>query len=165
MAMPFSMVHARSVSEGAVDLPATTATTGEVEVGGPGARGEIAKPKDHVFDTDWFRVELEADRTYRVDMKGAIYVAPGTLLDSELDLRLPQINAIYDGDGDVLFNTWSRDESSAHHLFRVTFHVHADGTYYIAASGERRAASRSRRAATSCASSTSRGTTAPRRSP
>ena len=136
MTMPFSMVHAQSVSEGAVDLPATTATTGEVKVGSSGARGEIAKPKDHVFDTDWFRVELKADRTYRVDMKGAILVAPGTLLDRKLDLRLPQINAIYDGDGDVLFNMWSRDESSAHHLFRVTFHVHDDGTYYIAASGE-----------------------------
>ena len=136
MAMPFSPVQAQSVSEGAVDLPATTATTGKVNVGSSGARGEIAKPKDHVFDTDWFRVELKADRTYRVDMKGAILVAPGILLDPELDLRIPQINAIYDGDGDVLFNTWSRDESSAHHLFRVTFHVHDDGTYYIAASGE-----------------------------
>ena len=126
-----------NVSEGNnADLPATTATTGNVKVGSSGARGEIAKPKDHVFDTDWFRVELRTDRTYRVDRKGAILVAPGTLLDPELDLRLPQINAIYDGDGDVLFNTWSRDESSAHHLFRVTFHVHDDGTYYIAASGE-----------------------------
>ena len=125
-----------NVSEGGTDLPATTATTGEVEVNGPGARGAIEAQKGYVFDTDWFRVELKAGRTYRVDMKGAIYVAPGTLLDPELDLRLPQINAIYDGDGDVLLNTWSRDESSAHHLFRVTFHVHADGTYYIAASGE-----------------------------
>ena len=131
MAMPFSMVHAQSVSEGAVDLPATTATTGEVEVGGS-VMGNIGDD----FDTDWFGVELKAGRTYRVDMKGAIYVAPGILQDSELTLRLPQINAIYDGDGDVLFNTFSRDESSAHHLFRVTFHVHADGTYYIAASGE-----------------------------
>ena len=125
-----------NVSEGGTDLPATTATTGEVEVNGPGARGAIEAQKGYVFDTDWFRVELKAGRTYRVDMKGAIYVAPGTLLDPELDLRLPQINAIYDGDGDVLLNTWSRDESSAHHLFRVTFHVQADGTYYIAASGE-----------------------------
>ena len=131
MAMPFSMVHAQSVSEGAVDLPATTATTGEVEVGGS-VMGNIGDD----FDTDWFGVELKAGRTYRVDMKGALLVAPGEYLDPDLTLRLPQINAIYDEDGDFLFNTFSRDESSAHHLFRVTFHVHADGTYYIAASGE-----------------------------
>ena len=85
--------------------------------------------------------ELEADRTYRIDMKGAILTSPGlnipgTYADPELTLRLPQINAIYDADGGYLFNTWSRDESSAHHLFRVTFHAHAGGTYYIAASGE-----------------------------
>ena len=75
-------------------------------------------------------MELEAGRTYRIDMKGSI---PPT---NNLTLRLPQINAIYDADGDYLLNTWGEDESSAHHLFRVTFHAHADATYYIAASGE-----------------------------
>ena len=136
MAMPFSMAHGQSVSEGAVDLPATTATTGEVDVGGSGARGAIEAPEGYDFDTDWFRVELKAGRTYRVDMKGALLVAPGVYLDPDLTLRLPQINAIYDEDGDFLFNTFSRDESTAHYLFRVTFHVHDDGAYYIAASGE-----------------------------
>ena len=145
MAMPFSMVHAQSVSEGDTDLAANATTTGTVEVDGSAVRGDIYKPffvegtgdgvDGYDFDTDWFAVELTAGRTYRIDMKGAILVAPGTLLDPELTLRLPQINAIYDEDGDFLVNTWSRDESSAHHLFRVTFHVHDDGTYYIAASG------------------------------
>ena len=122
------------------DLPADTSTTGTVEVDGSAVRGDIYKPvfvertgDDDVdgydFDTDWFAVELEAGRTYRIDMKGAIPT-------NDLTLRLPQINAIYDADGDYLFNTWSRDESSSHHLFRVTFHAHAGGTYYIAASGE-----------------------------
>ena len=91
---------------------------------------------DTLLDTDWFAVELEADYTYRIDQKGAILVAPGTYADDELTLRLPQINAIYDADGDYLFNTWGADESSAHHLFRVTFHAHAGGAHYIAASGE-----------------------------
>ena len=129
--------------EGDTDLPANDDTTGVVEVDGFGARGAIAKPvftesdrPGYDFDTDWFPVELEADRTYRIDMKGAILTSPGTYADDELTLRLPQINAIYDADGGFLFNTWSRDESSAHHLFRVTFHAHAGGTYYIAASGE-----------------------------
>ena len=132
------------------DLPADTSTSGMVEVDGSAVRGDILKPKaktatwtttdsegnevEHEsivydFDTDWFEVELEAGGTYRIEMKGAIPT-------NELTLRLPQINAIYDADGDYLFNTWARDESDSHHLFRVTFHAHDDGTYYIAASGE-----------------------------
>ena len=143
--------------EGDTDLPANTDTTGVVEVDGFGARGAIHEPigtsidigtpnvpeisTTYVFDTDWFAVELEAGRTYRIDMKGQILSSPGLDIpgepvDPELTLSLPQINAIYDADGDYLFNTWSRDESSAHHLFRVTFHARAGGTYYIAASGE-----------------------------
>ena len=122
------------------DLPANTTTTSMVEVGGDGARSTIYKPifvertggndvDGYEFDTDWFAVELKKGRTYRIDMKGAIPT-------NDLTLRLPQINAIYDADGESLVNTFSRDESSAHHLFRVTFHAHAGGTYYIAASGE-----------------------------
>ena len=134
------------------DLPADTTTTGTVEVGGAAIRGDIYKPvfvertgDDDVdgydFDTDWFAVELEAGKTYQIDMKGQILSSPdlditGEPVDPEITLSLPQINAIYDADGDFLVNTWSRDESSAHHLFRATFHVHARGTYYIAASGE-----------------------------
>ncbi len=148
--------------EGDTDLPADTTTTGVVEVGGFGARGAIHEPNAETvtwtgideegrevvhesivydFDTDWFAVVLEAGGTYRIDMKGQILSSPGLdtagePVDPELTLSLPQINAIYDADGDYLFNTWARDESSAHHLFRVTFHARAGGTYYIAASGE-----------------------------
>ena len=122
------------------DLPADTTTTGEVEVGGAAVRGDIYKPvfvertgDDDVdgydFDTDWFKVDLEADKTYRIDMWGEN-------ANNDLTLHLPQINAIYDADGDYLVNTWSSDESEYHYLFRVTFHVHDDGAYYIAASGE-----------------------------
>ena len=143
-------------SEGDTDLPDNADTTGVVEVDGVGARGAIHEPKAEIvtwtatddegrevvhestvyeFDTDWFAVELEAGRTYRIDMKGAILDGYDHY-DHGLTLRLPQINAIYDADGDYLLNTWGADESSAHHLFRVTFHAHAGGTYYIAASGE-----------------------------
>ena len=113
------------------DCPRNTTTTCEVDVGGS-VMGKIGND----LDTDWFRVELKAGRTYRIDMKGAILVAPGTLLDRELTLRLPQINTIRGRNGGQLVNTFGRDESSAHHLFRVTFHAHDDGTHYIAASGE-----------------------------
>ena len=123
-----------------VDLPANTTTTSMVEVGGDGARSTIYKPifvertggndvDGYEFDTDWFAVELKKGRTYRIDMTGYTPINGFTL-------RLPQINAIYDADGESLVNTFSRDESSAHHLFRVTFHARADGTHYIAASGE-----------------------------
>ena len=143
--------------EGDTDLPADTDTTGVVEVDGFGARGAIHEPigtstdigtlnnpeisTTYVFDTDWFAVELEAGRTYRIDMKGQILSSPGLgspgePVDPELTLSLPQINAIYDAGGGYLLNTWGADESSAHHLFRVTFHARAGGTYYIAASGE-----------------------------
>ena len=138
--------------EGATDLPANASTTGVVEADGFGARGAIDAPvfvertgdndvDGYTFDTDWFAVELEAGGTYRIEMKGQILSSPGldmpgVPVDPDLTLRLPQINAIYDADGDYLVNTFSRDESSAHHLFRVTFHAHADGTHYIAASGE-----------------------------
>ena len=134
------------------DLPADTTTTGEVEVGGAAVRGDILAPVEETvtwtiintegeeeektgtvydFDTDWFAVELEEGRTYRIDMEGAIHADA-----DDLTLRLPQINAIYNEDGEFLVNTWSRDESDSHYLFRVTFHAHDDGTYYIAASGE-----------------------------
>ena len=134
------------------DLPAGTTTTGVVEVDGSAARSDIHKPVEETatwtvpddegneevheqivftFDTDWFAVELEEGRTYRIDMKGAILAD-----DDDLTLPLPQINAIYNKYGDFLVNTFDSDESDSHYLFRVTFHAYDDGTYYIAASGE-----------------------------
>ena len=112
------------------DLPADTTTTGVVEVGGVGARGAIHEPKAEIvtwtatddegrevvhestvydFDTDWFAVVLEAGKTYRIDMKGQILSSPGldmpgVPVDPELTLSLPQINAIYDADGNYLLN-------------------------------------------------------------
>ncbi len=122
------------------DLPADTTTTGEVEVGRAAVRGDILAPEfsegdgpNEVdgwdFDTDWFEVELEADKTYRIDMWGHT-TANG------LTLRLPQINAIYDSKGSFIVNTWYSDESDSHYLFRVTFTASSNRSYYIAASGE-----------------------------
>ena len=122
------------------DLPANVSTTGTVEVDGSAVRGDIYRPvfvertgDDDVdgydFDTDWFTVELEEDKTYRIDMWGHN-------AGNDLTLRLPQINAIYNEDGEFLVNTFDSDESDYHYLFRVTFHAYDDGAYYIAASGE-----------------------------
>ena len=89
----------------------------------------------YVFDTDWFAVELEAGRTYRIDMKGAILVAPGTLADPELSLYLPEIGALYDADSNYLHNTSSRGHTGPPPPGPVEFTPHADGAYYISATG------------------------------
>ena len=122
------------------DLPSNKSTTGTVNVDGK-VRGIISEP---VFtngkigiDRDWFAVDMEAGKTYRIDMKGAIL--DGYLYtDPELTLLLPQINSIHDRLGGQLVNLWGHDESPAHHLFRVTFHAHRTETHYIAVSGEGR---------------------------
>ena len=142
------------VVEGA-DLPANATTSGVVVVNGSAARSDIHKPvavrddegeiTGYTFDTDWFRVELKAGRTYRIDMKGQILSSPGLDIpgepvDAELTLSLPEIRAIYDADGAYLYNTTSRGATDAanrpHHLARVEFTPEEDGTYYIAATGE-----------------------------
>ena len=133
-------VGGRVTAEGGTDLPANATTSGVVEVGGAAVRGDIFAPEfsegdgpNEVdgwdFDTDWFEVELEADKTYRIDMWGHT-TANG------LTLRLPQINAIYDSKGSFIVNTWYSDESDSHYLFRVTFTASSNRSYYIAASGE-----------------------------
>ena len=136
--------YSLSVRSQPLDLfPADNTTSGVVEVDGDWSRGFISKPVQKCclsgyfdFDTDWFAVDLVKDSTYRIDMKGATLIAPSTFADPAITLFLPQINAIYGSDGRQLVDTFHRDESSAHYLFRVTFHAHRSGTYYIAASGE-----------------------------
>ena len=134
------------------DLAADTSTTGTVEVGGAAVRSIIRAPVEETvtwtdtdgdevegivydFDTDWFAVELEAGRTYRIDMKGE-----NADTDNDLTLHLPEIHAIYDADSNYLPNTSSRDATddanSSHHLARVEFTPEDDGTYYIAPTGE-----------------------------
>ena len=54
-----------NVSEGGTDCPTTTATTCEVDVGGS-VTGTIGTDTDQ----DWFKVVLEADKTYQIDLKG-----------------------------------------------------------------------------------------------
>ncbi len=56
---------AQNVSEGGTDLPSDNTTTGYVEVGGS-ATGAV----EPIGDIDWFRVELEAGKIYRINAKG-----------------------------------------------------------------------------------------------
>ena len=72
-----------NVSEGGTDLPATTATTGEVDVGGT-VTGNI----NPIGDTDWFKVNLVAGTRYQFDLEGED-TNRGTLGDPFLALRHP----------------------------------------------------------------------------
>ena len=103
------------------DFAAGTGTTGAVAVGGS-ARGTI----QHVNDRDWFAVELEAGKRYRIDLEG-YDTGAGNLSD-------PYLRGIHDADGDRLAGT-TNDDGGAGSNSRVYITVDETGTYYVAAGG------------------------------
>ena len=107
----------------ATETPASTATTRAVEVGGH-ATGEVQAPNDE----NWYRVTLEAGKTYRIDVEGERHGGPdfGTLFN-------PHIRGIYDADGNRLADTQDSYSGSAPYNAQVVFSPTADGTYYIGA--------------------------------
>ena len=101
------------------DHPADTDTTGTVSVGGK-ATGEIEKPADR----DWFKVTLEADKTYRIDLEGRATEA-GTLRD-------PYLRGVHDADGDLIAGT--TDNNGGFYLnSRLYFAPEEAGPHYVAA--------------------------------
>ena len=118
------LLGANGVSEADTDFPATTATTGRVEVGGSvtGNRGSIG-------DTDWFAVVLEAGKTYQIDLTGE-YGGGGTLKD-------PYLDNIRDSSGNRISNTFNNDVDFANDIFdsQIIFTPTAAGTYYLVAIG------------------------------
>ena len=123
--------------EGATDLPGNATTTGEVEVDGLVARGVIAAPVGvsgnyYRFDKDWFKVTLQAGRTYRIDLAPVILVRG----DGTYELSLyPEIVALYDADSNYLRYTSAQSGSGPGYVARVEFTPNADGAYYISAAG------------------------------
>ena len=105
------------------DLPSNAATTGVVAVGGS-ASGEI----NPAADIDWFKVELEAGKTYRVDMKGST-TGDGTLGD-------PYLRGIHDVNGALIAGT-TDDDGGRGDNSRVEFMATTGGTYYVAAGAKR----------------------------
>ena len=103
------------------DRSADTSTTGTVAAGGS-ATGEIEREGDR----DWFKIELDADESYRIDLKG-VHTNSGTLSD-------PFIAGIYNSDGDLIANT-SDDDSGTGRDAQLVFDPTADGDYYIAVGG------------------------------
>ena len=116
-----SVINYSSVSD---DYAAGTGTTGAVAVGGS-ATGRINYADDH----DWFAVDLQAGKSYQIDMKGST-TGHGTLYE-------PELIGIHNAAGGLIHGTWARDGGAG--VFpnsRVTFTATNDGTYYVEAAGD-----------------------------
>ena len=101
------------------DFAAGIGTTGAVAVGGS-ATGDI----ETRGDSDWFRVNLDADKTYRIDLEGLVTWA-GTQRDTYLF-------GIHDADGNLIPGT-ANDDGGLGWNSRVYFEAPAAGAYYVAA--------------------------------
>ena len=122
-AYTLSVVESAAVLRPDDDFEATTRTTGMVAVGGS-ATGEINYPNDH----DWFRVTLEAGKTYRIDLKG-FETGDGTLEN-------PYLLGVYDANGVLIPGTTNNDIGETFNS-RVSFTPVDDGAYYVAAGSVR----------------------------
>ena len=99
------------------DYPASTNTTGTVEVGGS-VTGKI----DFSGDRDWFAVTLEEGRSYWINIEGA-----STYHES---LRDPLLAGVYDTDSQRISNTGDNNSGIGRNS-RKLFTPEASGTYYI----------------------------------
>ena len=104
------------------DFTASVATTGTVAVGGS-ATGEIGLVAGSQRDHDWFAVELEAGKTYRIDIKG-YYTGHGTLGD-------PVLVGVYDATGGFIGGTGNDNGGVGRNSLKA-FAPGATGTYYVA---------------------------------
>ena len=113
--------YALSLALRADDFTASISTVGTVAVNGS-ATGEI----EFDGDRDWFRVELAAGQTYRIDLEGN-RTGSGTLSD-------PYLRGVYDAAGDALADT-SNDDGGRGNNARVRFRAPQSGVYYLSAGG------------------------------
>ena len=116
------VLGANGASEQDTDFPETTSTTGRVEVGAS-ATGNI----DRSLDQDWFRLDLEAGKTYQFDLE-VDTGGGGTLGD-------PYLRNIRDSSGTEISGTENDDIVGGVADSRVVFTPTADGAYYLVASG------------------------------
>ena len=116
------VLGANGASEADTDFPETTSTTGRVEVGAS-ATGNIGTETDY----DWFKVVLEANKTYQIDLVGDTG-GGGTLGD-------PYLRNIHDASGAEISGTENDDVAGGDADSRVVFRPTAAGAYYLVASG------------------------------
>ena len=116
------VLGANGASEADTDFPATTATTGRVEVGAS-ATGNIGTANDY----DWFRVDLEAGKTYQIDLKG-IGGGAGTLEN-------PYLLDIRDSSGTAIGGTENDDVDPSNDIYdsQIVYTPTVAGTYYLVA--------------------------------
>ncbi len=114
------VLGANGVSEADTDFPATTATTGRVDVG-----ASVTGYINPATDIDGFLVDLQAGKTYQIDMEGSP-TGRGTLADPGLNLyddssSSPNSSSFIasDNDGGEGYNS------------RLTFRSSATGTYLL----------------------------------
>ena len=117
---------AMTVSEGTMDFPADTSTPGRVVVGETAA-GRIDPKKER----DWFAVELEAGKTYRIELEGQ----PRQLWKPHL--WNPYLYGIHDSEGNLIPGTTDEYHGLGYNAAMVTFTPTVAGTYYVSAGGGR----------------------------
>lgn len=111
-----------SVDDYVDDFAASTSTSGALQVGAS-VSGEI----ELAADEDWFGVQLQAGRSYLIDLEGADTLGG--------DLADPLLRGIYDESGELLMATGNFDGGSGANS-RVVFVVREDGTYFVSVSAE-----------------------------
>ena len=102
----------------------TTSTTGTVAVNGS-ARGRF----DHRYDIDWFKVVLQASKTYLIQVKGSA-TNHGTAMD-------PMLDGLYESSGTYYFTGTTDDSSGILRNARATFKTDSSGAsgpgdYFVA---------------------------------
>ena len=118
------VLGANGASEADTDFPATTATSGRVEVGAS-ATGN----SENEDDEDWFKVVLEAGKIYQIDLKGE-GGGGGTQLD-------PSLYAIRDSSGTAIADTGNDDADPDNDIndSQFIFTPATAGAYYLVPGG------------------------------
>jgi len=112
---------------GTYTLSVTDATDKDDHAAGTVAVGDSATGRiDAPGDRDWFAVELEAGRTYQIDMRGTW--TGGGLLPN------PVLHGVHDADRVFIAGT-ANDDGGEGYDSRVEFTPEETGTYYVAAGG------------------------------
>ena len=101
------------------DIANNITTTGELTL-----NDVITSNIETANDTDWFRINLEANTAYQVNLEGAPTNA-GTLSDTYL-------RGIYDINGNMIGNT-TNDDGGQRFNSQLDFSVTEAGTYYVSA--------------------------------
>lgn len=101
------------------DYASTIYTVGAVLAGG-WSNGNIEASGDQ----DWFRVNMIAGHTYRIDLEGSP-TSKGTLSD-------PYLRGIYNSSGTLIANT-TNDDNGTNYNSRVQYAAGASGVYFVSA--------------------------------